>query len=38
MRETYTKSFQMALQEGGSKGAMVGYGRIGGLSNTNTTT
>ena len=25
MRETYTKSFQMALQEGGSKGAMVGY-------------
>ena len=35
MRETYTKSFQMALQEGGSKGAMVGYGRIGGLSNTN---
>mgnify|MGYP002802509927 CR=1 FL=1 len=35
MRETYTKSFQMALQEGGSKGAMVGYGRLGGLSNTN---
>lgn len=30
MRETYTKSFQMALQEGGSKGAMVGYGRLGG--------
>ena len=35
MRETYTKSFQMALQEGGSKGAMVAYGRLGGLSNTN---
>lgn len=35
MRETYTKSFQMALQEGGSKGAMVGYGRLGGISNTN---
>ncbi len=35
MRESYTKSFQMALQEGGSKGAMVGYGRLGGLSNTN---
>ena len=34
-RETYTKSFQMAHQEGGSQGAMVGYGRIGGLSNTN---
>ena len=35
MRESYTKTFQMALQEGGSKGAMVGYGRLGGLSNTN---
>ncbi len=35
MRESYTKSFQMALQEGASKGAMVGYGRLGGLSNTN---
>ena len=35
MRESYTKAFQMALQEGGSKGAMVAYGRLGGLSNTN---
>ena len=35
MRETYTKSFQMALQEGGSKGAMIAYGRLGGFSNTN---
>lgn len=35
IRETYTKGFQMALQEGGSKGAMVAYGRLGGLSNTN---
>lgn len=35
IRETYSKAFQMALQEGGSKGAMVGYGRLGGLSNTN---
>lgn len=35
MRENYAKAFQMALQEGGSKGAMVGYGRLGGISNTN---
>lgn len=35
IRESGAKSFQMALQEGGSKGAMVGYGRLGGLSNTN---
>lgn len=25
----------MALQEGGSKAAMTGYGRLGGWSNTN---
>ena len=35
IRENNAKSFQMALQEGGSKGAMVGYGRLGGISNTN---
>ena len=35
MRENYAKMFQMAMQEGGSSGAMVGYGRMGGLSNTN---
>lgn len=35
MRETYIRTFQMALQEGGSKGGMVAYGRLGGLSNTN---
>lgn len=35
IRESGAKSFQMALQEGGSKGAMVGYGRLGGISNTN---
>lgn len=35
IRESGAKSFQVALQEGGSKGAMVGYGRLGGISNTN---
>ena len=35
MRENYARSFQIALQEGGSKAAMVGYGRLGGWSNTN---
>lgn len=35
IRESGAKSFQIALQEGGSKGAMVGYGRLGGISNTN---
>jgi len=35
MRENYAKVFQMALQEGDSSAAMVGYGRMGGLSNTN---
>lgn len=35
MRENYCKSFQIALQEGGSKAAMTGYGRLGGWSNTN---
>lgn len=35
IRENYCKSFQMALQEGGSKAAMTGYGRLGGWSNTN---
>lgn len=35
MRENYAKMFQMAMQEGSSSGAMVGYGRMGGLSNTN---
>lgn len=35
IRESGAKSFQIALQEGGSKGAMVGYGRLGGVSNTN---
>ncbi len=35
IRESGAKSFQMALQEGNSKGAMVGYGRLGGISNTN---
>ncbi len=35
IRENYCKAFQMALQEGGSKAAMTGYGRLGGWSNTN---
>lgn len=35
IRENYSKAFQMALQEGGSKAAMTGYGRLGGWSNTN---
>lgn len=35
IRENYCKSFQMALQEGGSSAAMTGYGRLGGWSNTN---
>ena len=34
IRETYAKVFQMALQEGGSKAAMTGYARIGGIPNT----
>ena len=35
MRENYARSFQIALQEGESTAAMVGYGRLGGWSNTN---
>lgn len=35
IRENYCKAFQIALQEGGSKAAMTGYGRLGGWSNTN---
>ena len=35
MRENYAKMFQMAFQEGDSSAAMVGYGRMAGLSNTN---
>ena len=34
IRENYAKVFQMALQEGGSKAAMTGYARIGGIPNT----
>ena len=35
LRENYARSFQIALQEGESTAAMVGYGRLGGWSNTN---
>ena len=35
IRENNCKAFQMALQEGQSAAAMTGYGRLGGLSNTN---
>ena len=33
VRENYTKVFQMAMQEGGSSGSMVGYARLGGIPN-----